>query len=134
MQIFAGVLTCLLVFTIPLGIWIIIEARKAGLAITEEGFAFRYLTTAAARWDEVEKITPTGMSGAAFGGGLVGYATAAAVKSRTQGLKGPLVIKIKGKRMPLTIPAHTIEDSVHMASEMERLSGISFLPEELRQN
>jgi hypothetical protein len=134
LQIFAGVLSCLLVFTIPLGIWIIIEARKAGLAVTQEGFAFRYLTTVAARWDEVEKITPMGMGGATFGGGLVGVAAAAAVKSRTEGLKGPLIIKVKGKRTPLTIPAHTIEDSLHMASEMERLSGISFLPEDLKQN
>jgi len=134
LQVFAGVLSCLLILTIPIGIWIIVKARKAGIGITEEGFAFRYLTTVSARWDEVEGITATGMSAATFGGGLVGVAAAAAVKSRTQGLKGPLNFRIKGRRMPVMIPAHTIEDSLHMAMQMERLSGISFLPEELRQS
>ena len=73
------------------------------------------------------------MNAGTFGGGLVGVATAAAVKARTQGLKGPLNIKVKGKRFPLAIPAHTIEDSLHMATEMERLSGMPFLPAELKQ-
>jgi hypothetical protein len=130
MQIFAGVITCLLIVTIPLGIWIIIRAKNARIGLTEEGFAFRYLGTLAHRWEEIESITPVAMSGATFGGGLVGVAAAAAVAKKTQGLKGPLQIKLRGKRMPRSIPAHTIENSLEMARQMEHLSGISFLPVE----
>ncbi len=129
-QVFAGVLTCLLVITIPLGVWIIIRARKAGIGINEEGFAFRYLNTVAFSWDEVESITLSSISGAEFGGGLVGLAAASAVKKRSTGLKGPIHVKLRGKKMARMIPAHMMEDSVKMARDMERLSGISFLPAE----
>jgi hypothetical protein len=130
MQVFAGVLCCLLVLGIPLGVWIIIRARKAGAGVTEEGFGHRYLATVAGRWSDVESIALSSMSGAEFGGGLVGLAAASAVKARTQGLKGPILVKIRGRRFPVTIPAHTLENSVEMALEMERLSGVSFLPRE----
>lgn len=130
MQIFAGVLCCLLVLTIPLGIWIIVRARKARMGLTEDGFAFTYLTTIAYRWSDIESFTLTGMNAAMFGGGLVGVA-AAAVQKKTQGLKGPLQFRLKGKKLPKMIPAHTIENSLEMVMEMERLSGISFLPPEL---
>jgi len=65
-----------------------------------------------------------------FGGGLIGVAASAAVKKKTQGLKGPIHVKVRDKRVPLVIPAHTIENSMEMAREMERLSGIQFLPAE----
>lgn len=130
MQIFAGVITCLLIVTIPLGIWIIIRAKNARVGLTEEGFAFRYLGTIAHRWDEIESITPVAMSGATFGGGLVGVAAAAAVAKKTQGLKGPLQIKLKGKRMPRSLPAHTIENSLGMVRQMEELSGLPILTAE----
>ena len=132
MQIFAGILSCLLILTIPLGIWIIMRARKARIGLTDEGFAFTYLTTVAYRWSDIESFTLTGMNASMFGGGLVGVATAAAVKKKTMGLKGPLRFTLKGKsKRILMIPAHTIENSVEMAREMERLSGISFLPAEM---
>ena len=128
MQIFAGVCCCLLILTIPLGIWIIVSARKARIGLTEEGFAFKYLTTVAHRWSEIESFNVAGMSGALFGGGLVGVAAAAAVSKKTQGLKGPLQVKLREKRMPIMIPAHTIVNSLEMARQMEELSGIAFLP------
>lgn len=129
-QIFAGICCCILIITIPLGIWIIVRAKNAKVGLTEEGFAFTYLGTIAHRWEEIESITPVAMSGATFGGGLVGVAAAAAVSKKTRGLKGPLQIKLKNKRMPKAIPAHTIENSLEMARQMEQLSGISFLPPE----
>lgn len=132
LQIFAGILACLMIIPIPLGIWIIIRARKARVGLTEEGFAFTYLTTVAYRWSDIESFTASGMGGAMYGGGLVGMATAAAVEKKTQGLKGPLFFKVKGKRSRQMIPAHTIENSMEMAMEMERLSGISFLSSEVK--
>jgi len=128
LQIFAGILCCLLIITIPLGIWIIIKAKKARMGITEEGFAFTYLTTVAHRWSEIESFSIGNMDAATFGGGLVGLATAAAVKKKTEGLKGPIHVKLHGKKIPKIIPAHTIENSMEMARQMETLSGISFLP------
>ena len=70
------------------------------------------------------------MTGATFGGGLVGMAAAATVSKKNQGLKGPITLKLKGKRMPKVIPAHTIENSLEMARQVELLSGISFLPDQ----
>jgi hypothetical protein len=130
-QILAGVLCCFpLVPLFPLGLFIISRAKKAKVGITEEGFAFRYMGTVAGRWSDIESITLSSMNAAGFGGGLIGVAAAAVVSAKTQGLKGPLMIKMKGKRMPLSIPAQMIEGSMEMALEMERLSGITFLPKE----
>jgi hypothetical protein len=129
-QIFSGILTCFLIITIPLGVWIILRARKAKVGITEEGFVFTYLTTLGYHWNEIEEFRVSAMSGTTFGGGLVGAAAAAAVKKKTEGLKGPLQFKVKGKRGFKMIPAHTIENSMEMARQMEQLSGISFLPQE----
>ncbi len=132
LQIFAGVLCCLMIITIPLGIWIIIRAKNARAGLTPEGFAFTYLTTVAYRWTDIESFTVSDMNASMYGGGLVGLAAASAVKKKTQGLKGPLFFKVKGKKRNLMIPAHTIENSVEMAMEMERLSGISFLTGEMK--
>ncbi|MCP4647637.1 MAG: hypothetical protein GY852_07870, partial [bacterium] len=117
LQIFAGILTCVMIIPIPLGILIIMRARKARVGLTAEGFAFTYLTTVAYRWSDIESFTVSGMSGSMYGGGLIGAATAAAVKNKTQGLKGPLSFKIKGKRGQKMIPAHTIANSMEMAME-----------------
>ena len=129
MQMFAGILCCLLILTIPLGIWIIIRAKNARMGITEEGFAFTYLTTVAYRWSDIESFSLSGMSSAMFGGGLVGVATAAVVQKKTEGLKGPLRFTLKGKRSFKMIPAHTIENSLEMARQMELLSGLPILPQ-----
>ncbi len=132
MQIFAGVLCCLLVITLPLGIWIIMRAKNARAGLTPEGFAFTYLTVVAYRWSDIESFSVGDMGASMYGGGLIGLAAASAVKKKTQGLKGPLYFKIKGKKRNHMIPAHTIENSLEMAMEMERLSGISFLTGEMK--
>ena len=132
MQIFAGILTCFLVITLPLGIWIIIRAKNARAGLTPEGFAFTYLTTVAYRWSDIESFSVSDMNASMYGGGLVGLAASSAVKKKTQGLKGPLFFKVKGKKRNLMIPAHTIENSMEMAMEMERLSGITFLSGEMK--
>ena len=132
LQIFAGVLCCLMIFTIPLGIWIIVRAKNARAGLTSEGFAFTYLTTVAYRWTDIESFSVGNMDASMYGGGLIGLAAASAVKKKTQGLKGPLFFKVKGNKRNLMIPAHTLDNSVEMAMEMERLSGISFLTGEMK--
>ena len=129
-QIFAGVCCCILIITIPLGIWIIARARKACVGLTEEGFAFRYLTTVAHRWSDIESFSLTTMNASMYGGGLAGMAVASMVAKRTEGLRGPLQFKLRGKKMPRMIPAHTIENSLEMARQMEQLSGLPILPHE----
>lgn|GEM_PF-1123177 len=132
MMIFAGVLTCLLVITIPIGIWFFITASKARVGVTEEGFAIRWFTTNAFRWDEIEAFRPVGLhfhvSGGGLVGALVGAAASSAVAARTEGLKGPLGFKVKGKKMFREMPAHAIERSVAMAQQFEQYTGLTIFP------
>ncbi|TNF38036.1 MAG: hypothetical protein EP329_01530 [Deltaproteobacteria bacterium] len=132
MMIFAGVLTCLLVITLPLGIWMFFVAKNARVGITDKGFAISWFGTSAFRWDELEAFRPVALNFHVHGGGLVGalvgVAASAAVSARTEGLKGPLGYKLKGKRMFREMPAHAIENSVAMAQEMEKHSGLTIFP------
>jgi len=130
LMIFAGVLCCILVILLPLGIWIIVAAGKARLAIGEQGFAFKLYGTRTYAWQDIEAITPGALGASAMGGGLVGVALASAVSARSEGLRGPLFIKLKGHKWPGQIPAHQIEGSVAMAREMERRSGLTIFPPE----
>lgn len=129
-QKFAAVLTCLLVITLPLGIWLWIAANKAHVAIGEEGFALKMFGTKSWAWRDVESFTPVKLGAAAMGGGLVGLAMASAVSARTEGLRGPLMFKLKDRRMPQQIPAHQIDNSVAMARELEQRSGLEIFPPE----
>lgn len=132
--IFAGVLTCLLILTIPLGIWIIHVARKGGLGTTAEGFGFKGIGSAGWRWDAVTEFKPQSRAHMNVGGGLlgaaVGVAVSHAVAKRTPGLKGPLHYKVKGSRGWKIIPAHTLDNSGEMARAMERATGLTILPPE----
>ncbi|MCA9565752.1 MAG: hypothetical protein KC561_19780, partial [Myxococcales bacterium] len=83
-QVFAGVLCCILILTIPLGIWIIIAARKAKLGLTEEGFVFKGIGSSACRWSDIETLSIGNQSAHVTGGGLVGALAAAAVNSAIQ--------------------------------------------------
>jgi len=132
---FVAVLVALTVVGLPVGVWIFLAARNGGLGITEEGFGFRGLGSAAWRWEAIEsfKLSPR----ADFrvrGGGLVGVAAglavSAAVAKRTPGLKGPIHYRVKGSRLWRIIPAHTYENSGEMAREMERRTGLTLLPTE----
>lgn len=131
---FAGVLMCLLVITIPLGIWFFLMAPKCRLGITKEGFAIKWFTTNAYAWSDIESFVPVPLHFHAAGGGLVGAlistAASAAVAAKTQGLKGPLQFKVKGKWGYRQIPAHAIQNSLAMVEEMERQSGLVILPKE----
>lgn len=129
---FAGVLSCLPILTIPFGIWIFVMARRACVAVADRGFVVRSFTTRAFAYEDVESFTPTGMHMHVHGGGLVGALAGAAVQAvveaKTQGVKGPIEFKLKGKWMPLQIPAHTVENSVAMVQALEQRSGRSILP------
>jgi len=127
---FAGVLCCLLVILLPLGIWIFIAAGKARMSLGQEGFALKMFGTRAWAWKDVDSITPGALGAHAMGGGLVGLALASAVSARTEGLRGPLNLKLKGSRWPIQLPAHQIENSLVMAREMERLGGVTIFPPE----
>lgn len=129
-QKFAGVLCCLLIITIPLGIWIFVAANKARIGLGKDGFVLKMFGTKAVAWNDIEKFTAAKLGSSAMGGGLVGLALASAVSARTEGLRGPLWVKLKDRKMQVQIPAHSIENSVAMAREMERLSGLEIFPPE----
>ena len=130
--IFAGVLTCLLIITLPLGIYFIVAAGKNRMAITDEGFAIKWFTTKAFRWSDVEAFNPSSMHFHAGGGGLVGALAAvtaeAVVKRKTQGIKGPIQFKVKGKRGWRVIPAHVLQNSLELAQELEKRTGLQVFP------
>ena len=127
---FSAVLICLLIVTIPIGIWIFSIAGKARLGIGREGFAMKWFTTAAYRWSDIESIQLSDLPTNAWGHGLVGAVARAAVVARTEGLKGPLFVKVRGKFDRVGIPAHQLQNSAEMAQEMERRTGFQILPAE----
>lgn len=131
-QIVCGVCLCLLILTIPLGIWIFHIARNARLGTTDEGFALKWFGTKAWAWSDIEAVKRGNIQFSSGGTGLVGALAAAAVShavaKRTQGLNGPLSFKVKGKRLWVHIPAHALERSVEFAEELERRTGLEVLP------
>lgn len=135
-QMFAAVLTCLLIITIPLGVWMIMRIRKAHAGTTPEGFYLNLYGTNAVRWSDISELRLGNLNIHVQGGGLVGalagVAVSAAVAKRTVGLKGPIQYKLNGKRMWRMFPAHMIDNSVEFGLQVEQQTGIRFLPDDLR--
>ena len=132
---FAVFLMAILVITIPVAIWFGIVATRARVGLTDEGFAVSWFTNKAYAWDDIESFEQQRMSMSAGGqGGLVGALIVAAaneaIAAKTQGLNGPIIFKIKGKRGQKFIPAHQIENSLEMAKLMEQHTGLSLLVSE----
>ncbi|MBI3073572.1 MAG: hypothetical protein HYY84_15785 [Deltaproteobacteria bacterium] len=128
--VFSGILMCLLVITIPLGIWFLLIPRSARLGIGKEGFAIKWFGTSAFAYADIQEFRPAGLHmniGGGVVGALVGAAVSSAIESKTAGLKGPLEFKLKGKWGWRPIPAHAIENSVAMAEEIEKRSGLKIL-------
>ena len=131
--VFAGVLMCLLIITIPLGIWFMVIPRSARLGIGKEGFVLKWIGTATFAYADIKEFRPASLHvnvGGGIVGALVGLAVTSAIEAKTAGLKGPLQFKQKGKWMWSVIPAHAIENSVAMAKEIEKRTGLPILPSE----
>ena len=129
-QIFAGILMCLLVIGLPFGIWFIVAANRSQVGIGKEGFAFRMFRTRTWAWRDIESFSVGTLNASGMGGGLVGLALASSVTARTEGLRGPLLMKLVDRKWPAQLPAHQIERSVAMAREMERRTGLTIFPPE----
>jgi hypothetical protein len=133
-QYFAAALCFLPVITLPFGIWIILMARRACIAVADRGFVVRSFTTRAYAYEDIERFTPLGLNIHVSGGGLVGAlagaAVSAAVEAKTQGVKGPIQFKVKGKWVPQMMPAHTVENSIAMVRAIEQRSGHTILAPE----
>lgn len=129
--ILCGVFVCLLIVGIPLGIWLIIIFKNSRVGLTDEGFAFKGVVSFAGRWEDVEEFDSSkSFNFRILGGGLVALAGAtisSAVAANTQGLTGPLRIKIKGKSWKI-LPGHTIANSHQMVLEMEKRTGLAIFP------
>ncbi len=135
---FAAVLMCILVITLPFGIWFFIVARRARVGLTDEGFAVSWFLTKAYAWEDIESFQPQRLHFNAAGqGGLVGAlavaAAGAVIAKKTQGLKGPLMFKLKGKRGQRAIQAHAVENSLEMARQMEQHTNLVILEPEGEQ-
>jgi hypothetical protein len=132
-QTFAGLLLCLLILTLPLGIWFIVTVRNAKVGLSKDGFTLKALGTRTWAWCDIESFsvghTHTRLNiGGGLVGALVGAAVSSAIAARSEGLRGPIYITLKGRRFPQMFPAHLIERSIAMAEEMERLSGRPIFP------
>ena len=129
---FAVFLMAILVITIPIAIWFGIVARRGRVGITDEGFAVSWFTNKAYAWEDIESFEQQRMHMSAGGqGGLIGAlvvaAASEAIASKSKGLNGPIIFKLKGKRGQKFIPAHSIENSLEMAKEMEQHTGLALL-------
>jgi hypothetical protein len=125
--IVAGLVCCALVVTIPLGIWLIVAARRSSVALGSEGFAIKRFLTRAYRWTDLESLRTERLESVASGqlvGDLIGAAVISAVEAGTAGLKGPIRFRLKGQRGERVIAAQTLENSARMAEELERRSGL----------
>jgi hypothetical protein len=132
---FAAFLMFIFVVTIPVSIWFIIVGRRARVAITDEGFAVAWFFKKAYAWEDIESFESQRLSMSAGGqGGLVGALAVAAasevIAKKSKGLNGPLMFRLKGKKQPLALQGHAIENSVAMAQEMERHTGLVILQSE----
>jgi hypothetical protein len=122
-----GVGMCALIVTLPLGIWFIVAARRGSVAVGDEGFAIKRFLTRAYRWTDIESVRLGAIEAASAGniaGDLIGAAVTGAISARTEGLKGPLVFKLKGQRGERAIAAQTLERSRELAAELERRTGL----------
>ncbi len=131
LQIFAGVLLCLLIIGIPIGIYFIIASGKAQVGLGKDGLAFKMYGTRTWAWRDIESFSVGNLSmnvGGGLVGALVGAAVSSAIEARSEGLRGPIYIKLKDRRFPQMFPAQQIQGSVAMAREMERLSGLPIFP------
>jgi hypothetical protein len=116
--------------TLPLGIWLIVAVRRATVGLGDEGLAVKWFLTRAYRWADIESVRLGTMNAGATGslvGDLAGAAIIGAVESGTAGLKGPLFLKLRGRRAERPIAAQSIERSGEMAAELERRSGLKIL-------
>lgn len=100
--IFAGVLICLFIITIPFGIWIILVVKKSRVGLTDDGFVFKGIGSFAWCWEDIEEFgTISSANMVIHGGGvagvLVGSVILSVVAVKIQGLKGLFRFKIKGK-------------------------------------
>ena len=51
-----GVLVCLLIITLPIGIWLIIRGRAGRVVLDDSGLHVRMLFSVRVRWDEISRI------------------------------------------------------------------------------
>lgn len=51
-----GILLCLLVITIPVGVWVIIAARRARVVVDDAGIRIKMFGSIRLTWDEIVRV------------------------------------------------------------------------------
>lgn len=129
--LFTGILMCLMVITLPLGIWFMLIPKSARLGVGKEGFAVKWFGTSTYAYADIQEFSQASLQmnvGGGIVGALVGAAVSSAVAAKTSGLKGPLHFKLKGKWGWSGVPAQAIERSDEMARELEKRTGLQIFP------
>lgn len=123
-----GVLCCLLIVLIPLGVIMFIVAGKARMTITDEALVVRWIGTRVLRWEDFEAFKQQAFSvaGGVPGLGLAGAVAVGAAKGVASSfVSGPVAYKLKGKRMRGNLAVHWHERSGELAAAIEARTGLS---------
>lgn len=123
-----GVLCCLLIVLIPLGVIMFILAGKARMTVTDEALVVRWIGTRVLRWEDFEafKQQPFHMVGGVGGLGLAGAVALGAAKGVAASfVSGPVSYKLKSKRMWGNLAVHWHERSGELAGAIEERTGLS---------
>ena len=123
-----GLFMGLSIIGIPLTVWMFRLTANGGAGLTQEGLVFKGMSKFHCPWDDIEEFRVAKINVAS--GGLVGAGIKAASESNKASLKGPLSIKITGKKSWELLPAHTLAGTVAMAYELERRTGLRILTPE----
>ena len=131
-----GWLTCLLIITLPLGLWLVMNAKRFRVGVTDEGFVIRWFGLRAYAWSEIETFRPLEPMYSDLGQSIFGTVASAtlgsSVDTRTMSLTGPLRFKRKGDDVWTMIQAHQLENSLDLAREIEARTGMPLFPVDQR--
>lgn len=123
-----GVLCCLLIVLIPLGVIMFIVAGKARMTVTDEALVVRWIGTRVLRWEDFEALKQQAfhVAGGAPGLGLAGAMAVGAAKGVASSfVSGPVAYKLKGKRMWGNLAVHWHERSGELLAAIEARTGLT---------
>lgn len=128
-----GVICCLTVILLPLGIMCFIPAKKARVITGDEGVVIKWFGTRVIRWDEFASFQqmPFNVYIGGAGLGLAGAVALGMAKGAIQSaISGPIRYTLKPKGSS-SFAAHWMAGSGAMVAEMEARTGMTIVAKKL---
>ncbi len=116
-----GVLCCILIVLIPLGIVTFLLAAKARIEISDEKVMIWWLGTRNIKWDEFEILRQGKLSTASLIS-TTDVLTRVAISSL---ISGPITYKLKGKKTTGNITIHWHENAKEILETFEAKTGLT---------